>query len=180
VNEPDQDLVRAAAAGNLRAFEELVRAYQGPVWRFLCRLLHDAALAEDITQETFVRVYKRLDGFRAGSRFTTWLFQVARNAGIDAIRARSRRERLLVRYGSDTSANPPPDERLDLETALATVSPLLREAIVLIEVVGMSYEEAAAVSRVPVGTVKSRVFHARRRLAGLLEDKSEDESEDES
>jgi RNA polymerase sigma-70 factor (ECF subfamily) len=95
VYEPDSEVIRAAAGGDAAAFEELVHAYQAQVWRFLCHLLGDPTQAEDVTQETFIRIYRKLGTFRFRSKFSTWVFQVARNAGIDAIRARGRRERLL-------------------------------------------------------------------------------------
>src|SRR6185503_1351136 len=90
VEEPDPTVVRAAAAGDLEAFDALVRMYQQPVWRFLCRLVRDPALAEDLAQETFLRAFRKLDTFAHQSRFSTWLFQIARNAGIDALRRRDR------------------------------------------------------------------------------------------
>ncbi len=86
MEEPDPVLLRAATAGDLDAFEALVRLYQQPVWRFLCHLVRDPGLAEDLAQETFLRAYRNLAGFAHQSRFSTWLFQIARNAGIDALR----------------------------------------------------------------------------------------------
>ena len=163
--EPDPELIRAARAGNTAAFEELVRAYQSHIWRFLRHLLGDPELAEDITQETFVRVYRKLETFRFRSKFSTWVFQVARNAGIDALRSRQRRERLL------TAMKPRVPEvvtggelGVEIEEALRSLSPKLREAFVLIETVGLTYREAGLAIGVPEGTVKSRVFHAREQL----------------
>src|ERR671918_1390015 len=97
VEEPEPALVRAAAAGDLAAFEQLVRAYQQRIWRFLRRLLGDAAAAEDVAQETFLRVYRRLPTYSFESKFSTWVFQIARNAGIDEVRSRDRRARLVER-----------------------------------------------------------------------------------
>ena len=138
--EPDPELIRAAGAGDTAAFEELVRAYQSHIWRFLRHLLGDPDLAEDITQETFVRVYRKLGTFRFRSKFSTWVFQVARNAGIDALRSRQRRERLL------TAMEPREPEvilggelRTEIEAALRSLSPKLREAFVLIEALGLTY-----------------------------------------
>jgi RNA polymerase sigma-70 factor (ECF subfamily) len=163
VQEPEPDVVRAAVAGDLAAFEWLVRCYQAHVWRFLRHLLGDGALAEDVTQETFLRVYQHLPSFAWRSSFSTWVFQVARNAGIDALRSRRRHDRLL-------QALPPPrpeaapDARAEAWAAVAALSPKLREALLLVEVFGFTYREAAQVLRVPDGTVKSRVFQARTRL----------------
>jgi RNA polymerase sigma-70 factor, ECF subfamily len=175
VQEPEPDVVRAAAAGDLAAFEWLVRCYQAHVWRFLRHLLGDGALAEDVTQETFLRVYQHLPSFAWRSSFSTWVFQVARNAGLDALRSRRRHDRLL-------QALPPPrpeaapDARAEAWAAVAALSPKLREALLLVEVFGFTYREAARVLRVPDGTVKSRVFQARTRLtAWTLEEDRADE-----
>lgn len=177
--EPDPELIRAAGAGDTAAFEELVRAYQSHIWRFLRHLLGDPDLAEDITQETFVRVYRKLGTFRFRSKFSTWVFQVARNAGIDALRSRQRRERLL------TAMEPREPEvilggelRMEIEAALRSLSPKLREAFVLIEALGLTYREAGLTIGVPEGTVKSRVYHAREQLVSWMnvEERAADEA----
>jgi RNA polymerase sigma-70 factor, ECF subfamily len=166
VEEPEPAVVRAAAAGDLAAFEHLVRAYQQHVWRFVRRLLGDAAVAEDVTQETFLRVFRRLPTFTFEAKFSTWLFQIARNAGIDELRSRQRRTRLAAVAPTRTfaTAPPPPDARVEIEAALASLPVDLREVVVLIEVLGLRYHEAAQVLGVPEGTVKSRMFTARSRL----------------
>lgn len=169
MEEPDPELIRAAANGDQAAFATLVRAYQALVWRFLCRLLRDRALAEDVTQETFIRVFIKLPSFEFRSKFSTWVFAVARNAGIDAIRARSRADRLAQRVARDSSpvvASPP--AQVDLEMAIAALPARLQEAFLLVEIVGLRYEETAEVLRVPVGTVKSRLHHARKALVQAL------------
>lgn len=142
-----------------------MRAYQAPVWRFLRHLLSDAELAEDVTQETFVRVHRRLATFDGRSRFSTWLFQVARNAGIDALRARSRRERLQLLPPPDVAS---PELRHDLDAALAALERDLREAILVVEVLGHSYDDGAALLGIPAGTLKSRVHRARERLVSWM------------
>ena len=163
MDEPEPAVVRAAAAGDLAAFELLVRRYQAHVWRFLRHLLGDAALAEDVTQETFLRLYQRLPTFAGRSKFSTWVFKVARNAGIDALRAVRRQDRLLEALPAP-ALGPAPDARVEAMAAVASLSPKLREALLLVEVFGFTYREAAEVLAVPEGTVKSRVFQARMRL----------------
>ena len=166
MHETDPALIRAAAAGDLGAVEQIVRAHQQHVWRYLRRLLGDEAAAEDVAQETFLRVYSRLPTFTFQARFSTWIFQIAHNAAVDEMRAQRRRA-LLVR------SVPPPAAatggagaaRVEIEAALASLPVDLREALVLIEVLGLRYTEAATVLAVPTGTVKSRVFAARVRLA---------------
>jgi len=164
VEEPEPAVVRAAMAGDLAAFERLVRCYQAHVWRFLRHLLGDDALAEDVTQETFLRLYQRLPTFSWRSKFSTWVFRVARNAGIDALRSRRRHDRLLEALPAPRPV-PGPDSRAEAWAAVASLSPKLREALLLVELFGLTYREAAEVLRVPEGTVKSRVFQARLRLA---------------
>jgi RNA polymerase sigma-70 factor, ECF subfamily len=166
VEEPEPALIRAAAAGDLRAFEQLVRAYQQHVWRFLRRLMGDAAVAEDITQETFLRVFRRLPTYSFESKFSTWVFQIARNAGIDELRSRQRRTRLasIIRASPPVPSVAPPETRVEIEAALASLPVDLRETVVLVEVLGLRYREVSTVLGVPEGTVKSRMFAARSRL----------------
>jgi RNA polymerase sigma-70 factor, ECF subfamily len=164
VEDPEPAVLRAAMAGDLDAFERLVRMYQPLVWRFLRHLLRDEALAEDVTQETFIHLYQRLPSFGFGCRFSSWVFRVARNAGIDAIRSRQRRDRLAHAVPVPVSL-PAPETRAEVQAAVDSLTAKLREALLLIEVFGLSYREASAVLHVPEGTVKSRVFQARRRLA---------------
>jgi RNA polymerase sigma-70 factor, ECF subfamily len=163
MEEPEPALIRAAAAGDLGAFESLVRAYQEPVWRFLRRLLGDAEVAEDVAQETFLRVFRRLPTFAFQAKFSTWVFQIARNAGVDELRSLRRR----IRLASLTRPPPAvgmPEARAEIDAALASLPVDLREAILLTEVLGLRYREVARVLSVPEGTVKSRVFSARSRL----------------
>lgn len=165
MREPEPAVVRAAATGDLGAFEGLVRDHQVDVWRFLRRLLGDAALAEDVTQETFMRVFRRLPSFTFGAKFTTWMFQIARNAGIDELRKRERRSRLVAAVASSTRATAPAAEsRIEIQSALDSLPTDLRTALLLVEVLGLRYREAAVALEIPEGTVKSRVFHARQRL----------------
>ena len=174
MEEPEPVTVRAAIDGDLAAFEELVRTYQAAVWRFLKHLLGDRELAEDVTQETFLRVYQRLQSFRFDAKFSTWVFQIARNAGVDALRSRTRRLR-LVDVAPRPAPAPDPHAGAEVGAALASLSPKLREALLLVEILGLSYRETAMVLRVPEGTVKSRVFQARDRLIGWMTEGQVDE-----
>ena len=166
MDEPDSKLIAAAASGDREAFAVLVRAYQSIIWRFLVGLLGDRALAEDVTQDTLLRVYLKLPTFAYRSKFSTWVLAVARNAGIDAMRKRGRVQQ-LTRSVIDLQpkvTSPPASGQVDIEMAIATLPTKLREAFVVVEVVGFRYEEAAEVLQIPIGTVKSRVFNARRLL----------------
>lgn len=168
MQEPEPRVIRAAADGDLEAFGVLVASYQEPVWRFLRGLVRDATLAEDLTQETFLRAFDRLGSFQFRSKFSTWLFTVARNLGIDALRQRERRDLLPVRIGPD---RPPSDPHLRTEvaTAVAALSDKLREALLLVEVMGFSCREAGEILGIPDGTVKSRLHHARAQLVAWFE-----------
>jgi RNA polymerase sigma-70 factor (ECF subfamily) len=167
VKDPDPRTIARARAGDLGAFEELVRSYQADVWRFACHFTRDRALAEDVTQEAFLRAFRFLSTFRGDAKFTSWLFRIARNCAMDAIRARSvqldKAEREPARPGPTD-----PQARLELQTALAAVSEEHREPFLLIEVFGLSYQEAADVLGVRVGTVKSRMHRARKAMMGAL------------
>jgi RNA polymerase sigma-70 factor (ECF subfamily) len=167
VQEPDPSVVRAAARGDVAAFTEVVRTLQAPVWRFLVHLVGDPALAEDLTQEVFLKVHRQLRAFRYRSHLSTWVLAIARNAGIDALRRRERRARLLTELEPPT----PTGDRsaaIEVTAALESLSVPHRDAFLLIELLGLSYREAGVVLRVPEGTVKSRVHHARRHLVAWM------------
>lgn len=172
--EPQPTVIRAAMDGDIAAFERLVTGYQAEVWRFLTRFLGDAALAEDVAQETFLRAYLHLATFRFECKFSTWVLQIARNAALDAIRARSRRSRVTATSPLPGPA-PDPAGAAEMKAALNSLSPKLREALLLVEVLGLTYQEVAEVIAVPEGTVKSRVFKARSRLVGWMAAEAADE-----
>jgi RNA polymerase sigma-70 factor (ECF subfamily) len=134
----------------------------------LCHQLGDPALAEDATQETFLKVYRKLDSFQFRSKFSTWVLAIAHNAGIDALRKNRHRAVDVDLDLVDHPGSPSPTGSVELELAIASLDSKMREAFLLVEVVGMRYQEAARILRVPVGTVKSRLYHARRRLVEWL------------
>jgi RNA polymerase sigma-70 factor (ECF subfamily) len=167
VHDPDPRTLARARGGDVSAFEDLVRAYQADLWRFTYSYTRDHALAEDATQEAFIRAYRFLPSFRGDSRFTSWLFRIARNCALDIIRSRKSQEDRALR-APDPIGSPDPVTRLELQTALSAVSEDHREPFLLIEVFGLSYQEAADVLRVRVGTVKSRMHRARAAMMGAL------------
>jgi len=168
MDEPDPRIVRAAAGGDDAAFAVLMRGAQPHVWRFVRHLLGDDDQAADVTQETFLRVHRALARFRFDARFSTWLFHIARNAAVDEQRRSGRRHRVVAALRPREASG---DAALgtELKAALATLSPRLREAFVIVEVFGLAYQDAADVLGVPTGTVKSRVFRARLELVGWFE-----------
>ena len=180
MDEPDPHVVAAARRGDLTAFEGLVRRYQGDVFRFCLHLVSDHSLAEDVTQETFIRAYRFLKRYRGDSRFSTWLFSIARNCVQDEFRRAGRRARLVQRI---EKREPPEDVRdettgPEVREALATLPPELLEPIVMIDVFGFSYREVATITAVPEGTVKSRVHRGRERLLGLLGPQREEDADE--
>lgn len=166
--EPEPRVVADAAAGDLGAFEELVEGYRVPVWRYLTHLVADRALAEDLTQETFLRVFRSLDGFEGRSKFSTWVFRIARNLGIDALRRRERRNLLPIRLGPTPTEVPSPEGNVAMFSLVAELDAPTRECLLLVEILGLTYREVAEVVGAPEGTAKSRVFRARRELADRL------------
>ncbi len=139
-----------------------VRATQGDVWRFTAALV-DAGTADDLTQETYLRAFRGLGEFAGRSSARTWLLAIARHVCADHIRTVQRRRRLAERVPAPEAVPDP----AGLVGTLALVRELpeeRREAFVLTQLVGLSYEEAAAACGVPVGTIRSRVARARTHL----------------
>ncbi len=181
MTEPsDLDLVRAVAAGDRRAFEALYARHAPTVMRFLHHLCHDAGLAEDLTQETFVRAWRAAPRFRPEAAVRTWLLEIAKRRGWSA-GARGARRRSVwgtpMAFGETALASRgdlPADavERADtarsIRRALLALSPKLRLAFVLVRLEGCSFAEAAEIAGVPVGTVKSRTAAAEARLRERL------------
>jgi RNA polymerase sigma-70 factor (ECF subfamily) len=168
--QPDLGVLRKAQRGDERAFSLIVRAYEVPVFNYVMRLVGDRALAEDLTQEVFIRVFQGLPKFSLRSKFTTWLFQVTKNRVLDELRASERRPRALVAIDDA----PPlevidaPVEQLETIQALwAAVDELntdLKMALLLRDVVGLSYNEIADSLDTTLATVKWRIFKAREEV----------------
>ncbi|HEY3463000.1 MAG TPA: sigma-70 family RNA polymerase sigma factor, partial [Gaiellaceae bacterium] len=165
--QPDHGVLRKAQRGDERAFSIIVRAYQIPVYNYVLRMVADRALAEDLTQEVFLRVFQGLPRFSLRSKFTTWLFQVTKNRVLDELRATERRPRAVV----DLDDIPPlevldaPFERLEtidaVWRAVEGLSVDLKMALLLRDVVGLSYSEIADSLEVTLATVKWRIWKAR-------------------
>ena len=170
--EPDPQLVAAAQTGDLDAFSDLVRRYQGHVWRLARQLVRDDGVADDVTQDAFVRAYRFLPRYRGESKFSTWLFSIARNCALDELRRVERRRRLSGALETPQMRAPDHGVRLEVAEALSTLPRELLEPVVLIDMFGTSYAEVALIVGVPLGTIKSRVHRARELLAHALADES--------
>jgi RNA polymerase sigma-70 factor (ECF subfamily) len=170
----DTQLVRSAAGGDIDAFELLVRAHTPAVYAHALRFFGDATAAEDVSQEVWIKVYRSLSTFDEQARFSTWLYRVTRNTCLDAVRAGKRRP--VVHDALDGALEPAAPGDIGnqvalsttIETAMRTLAPEDRDALSAVSVFGLTYAEAGSALGVPAGTVKSRVFRARRMLAVAL------------
>ena len=147
-----------------------MRAYEVPVFNYVMRLVGDRALAEDLTQEVFIRVFQGLPKFSLRSKFTTWLFQVTKNRVLDELRASERRPRALVALDDAPQLEvlDAPAEQVEMIEALWTavdgLNTDLKMALLLRDVVGLSYNEIADSLDTTLATVKWRIFKAREEV----------------
>jgi len=188
--DEDRRLVDRARTGDVRAFEALVRRYERWVFTLALRMVGDRGDAEDIAQEVFLKAYRGLQGFRGGSRFSTWLYAIASHHCLNHLAGRDSRARRAERTGNSpdgqggvlpsaldrvADASPGPDavlERQELTRAIQNELVQLTEhhrmVIILRDVQGMSYEDIAATLGVELGTVRSRLHRARMELKARL------------
>ena len=170
LTQPDHGVLRKAQRGDERAFTLIVRAYETPVYNYVLRLVGDRALAEDLTQEVFLRVFQGLPKFSLRSKFTTWLFQVTKNRVLDELRASERRPRLTVALEDvpPLEVVDAPFERVEAMDAVwrsvADLTPDLKMALLLRDVVGLSYTEIADSLEITLATVKWRIYKAREEV----------------
>jgi RNA polymerase sigma-70 factor (ECF subfamily) len=183
-SEFDPDLLRRAQAGDEAAFGVIMRTHYERTFRLVYAIVHNEADARDVCQEVWLTVWKQLATFRGDARFTTWLHPIATRRALDHLRKRRRWfDRFLPFDTGDESAPAAPEpastddagQQLEgsetvarVRAAIATLPPKHRVVLALRELEGLSYEEIAAATGVPVGTVMSRLHHARRLLAEKL------------
>ncbi len=180
---PDWDLVARARTGDMESFARLVHRYEGPLIHFCYRMVGSHQDAQDLAQESFVRVYRYLDRLQPEAKFSTALFGMARNLTLNFLRDSARRGRGKhwslhenideVRSLADESHRPDREARLReieqvLEEALSSLSPEHREVLILREIQGLDYDAIAAIVRCRKGTVKSRLARAREQLRTRL------------
>ncbi len=182
----DEELVAAVLAGDQDRFGDLVERYQRRLVNYLYRLLHNVDEAHDLAQEVFIKVYQALDRFDARYKFSTWIFRVAQNAGIDQIRKRRLKLVSIHRREEGTSEShdwdlPSPDrgaygdlrnrERGEaIREAIEGLPWEYRELILLRHFGELSYDEIAALKQMPLGTVKNKLFRGRQMLKEQLAD----------
>ena len=173
--EVDVEQARAAAAGETRAFEQLYRRHVGKVHGVIVRLVGGhGARAEDLTQETFVRVWRALPEFRFESALSTWLHRMAVNTALMELRSRRAGPRWEEEVDGDDVAMLDPREqgpalRMDLERAIGTLPPRARAVLVLHDVEGWKHEEISASLGMAVGSSKAQLHRARQLLRVRLE-----------
>lgn len=184
----DQDLVRLCLRGDERAARELVERFQRPVFSLVYRMVRDRELAEDLSQEVFVRTFNNLERYDRSYRFSSWLFKIAYNLTVDHLRRKDlptismhgspdavTAERQEATSVTIESWEELPDDLLEakeladhLEEAISVLRPEYRTAILLRHVEGRAYEEIAEIMGIPLGTVKTYIFRARRELRKSL------------
>jgi RNA polymerase sigma-70 factor, ECF subfamily len=174
----DRDIVASCRRDEPGAFEELYRRHVSRVYTLAYRMTGSAADAEDLVQDVFMQVYRRLDSFRGEAAFGTWLHRLAVNACLDLARSKQGRRQRLTDYVDDEEALGPaaygpwrPEsalDRLDLERAIAQLPPSYRRAFLLHDVEGLEHHEVGAALGIAEGTSKSLLHKARTRLRTLL------------
>jgi RNA polymerase sigma-70 factor, ECF subfamily len=177
VRDADPRTLERARRGELAAFEQLVREFQADVYRFAWHLTRDRDLADDVTQDAFLRAFRFIDGFRGDRKFGSWLFSITRNCAMDSLRRRRfpllhEQDREMEGSVGDAAAH------VELDEALRSISTEHRETFLLVEVFGLNYQEASDVLGIAVGTVKSRMFRARKALCAAIADDERGEPAD--
>ncbi|CAM8648662.1 MAG: sigma-70 family RNA polymerase sigma factor [Curvibacter sp.] len=185
--DADWPLVERTIAGDQRAYGLLVLKYQRRVQRLVGRMVRDVDLVEDITQETFIRAYRALHQFRGDAQFYTWLYRIAVNTAKKALlelkRDRTISESFFARDEDDETSvrqnEPSTDETPEsvlaakeiagvVNSAMDELPEELRQAVVLREIEGLSYEEISLAMSCPIGTVRSRIFRAREAISAKV------------
>ena len=187
--DTDQEVVELARKGEEVAYRELLRRYQRPVFSLIYRMVRDRELAEDLAQETFVKVLNALDRYRSEYKFSSWVFKIANNAAIDHLR-RKELDTLSLEGGPDATtperveatalqlgdqAESPLEELearelgSEIERAIGRLRPEYRSCIILRHVEGRPYDEIAGILDLPLGTVKTYIHRARAELKESLD-----------
>jgi RNA polymerase sigma-70 factor (ECF subfamily) len=183
-NATDQEVVAAARRGEEAAYRELVRRYERPVFSLIYRMVRNRELAEDLSQETFIKVLNALGTYRPEFKFSSWVFKIANNAAIDQLRRREldtlslegsphadtaeKVEATALQIGerAESALDEVANRELggEIERAIAKLRPEYRTCILLRHVEGRAYEEIAEMLDLPLGTVKTYIHRARNEL----------------
>jgi RNA polymerase sigma-70 factor (ECF subfamily) len=172
--EEDRALIRRYLGGDVDAFETLMAAHEQRVFSICLRMLRDRNAALDATQDTFLTVFRKADRYKEQAAFSTWLYRVTVNTCYDNLRRKKRKEADRLPETHDVADPASADEfdavevRPEIESALEELSPEFRAAVVFVDLQGMSLEQASDTLDVPIGTIKSRLFRARKQLSQSL------------
>ena len=182
--EQETQIVRRVLEGDVNAFEDLVTEHEKGVYAIAQRMTGNAEDAADMTQETFIKAYNSLSSFRGDSKFSVWLYRIATNVCLDFLRSRSRKPTVSLSVEDDdgeetqmdiADESQSPEQLLGrgltrdaVRRGLKSLSPEYRQILLLREIQGLSYEEIAEALALEVGTVKSRIFRARKRLCAFF------------
>jgi len=172
----DSELVRRITGGKKQEFRLLVERYQTQLFSMIMRQVRERDIAEELLQETLLRSYRSLHSFRGDSKLNTWMIRIALNVTNSYFASRRFKEKQKTEFAEHktmdrfSSAFSSTEEKLvrRVESILGKLKPKMREVVVLIGFEGKSYEEAAAVLEIPVGTVRSRLYNARAEMRKLL------------
>lgn len=187
-NLPDADLVSLAQDGKEAAYRELIRRYERPVFSLIFRMVRDREIAEDLAQDTFIKVLNHIDRYRPEFKLSSWLFKIANNVAIDHLRKRQLETVSIDGSPHAASAAEVEATQMDvaarqetaleemeakeigraIEGAIESLRPEYRSCIMLRHVEGRSYEEIAAMLDLPLGTVKTYIHRARHQLREAL------------
>ncbi len=176
----EQKLIDAAIAGSSSAFEKLIQPLEGRIYAVALRMCGNREDAQDCMQESMIRIYRALSGFKGQSSFSTWVYRVTMNTCLDELRRRKARRSTSLDSLLDSGWSPADEtdtperhaiqseQRRMLERAIADLPEDMRAAVVLRDIQGLAYDEIAAALDVNVGTVKSRISRGRERLREKL------------
>jgi RNA polymerase sigma-70 factor (ECF subfamily) len=188
VQQTDQEIVALAKEGREAAYRELIRRYERPIFSLILRMVRDRQLAEDLSQETFIKALNAIGSYRPEFKFSSWIFKIANNAAIDQLRRREVDTLSIDGAPNATSADDieatalqvgdkgeTPLAELEarelgshIERAIAQLRPEYRSCIMLRHVEGLAYEEIAQLLDLPLGTVKTYIHRARHELRDML------------
>ena len=173
----DEALIRAIAAGDQRAMHVLYVRHSVRVYRFVLRLTNDTSMADDLVSEVFIDVWRAARGFKAKSQVSTWLLAIARNKALSAMRARLDEQlddemtTAIAEPADDAETTADKRDRCAIvQRCLSKLSPIHREVLDLVYYHERSVDEVAEIVGVPVNTVKTRMFYARKRMRNLLDE----------
>lgn len=182
--EQEAAVIQAVLGGDINAYELLVKEYEKNVYNLALRMVGNSEDAADMSQEAFIKAYNSLTSFRGDSKFSVWLYRIVSNVCLDYLRSRGRRQTVSLSTENDDGEDveidiadetQSPERLLDrrltrdaVRRGLAALPPEHRQILLLREIQGLSYDEIADALGIEAGTVKSRIFRARKKLCAFL------------